>query len=476
MLILLQSRAFPQNLSLYNAIQFALKNNKTIMYSSEENYLSAGAQLNLEYAIYNPSLNAQASFSQSLTKTQTFMPLTGYELSQYNRYRQIIPDLSLQQTFLTPLGSTLTLSGGVQTLASGVSSFSFQTNPTLGLSYQQPLSLQGIASGHIDKELAEETYRQSGLSYELQKEQLVISVIQSYFQLWQAEQSVEQSKRDKESAERILKIADLKLNQGSIAEFEELNLRVQYNLAEDNLLQAQNALKTQTISFMQLLGANIDSTVTLEQNIKIDSINFTLQEATQRAMNNRLEIKQSEISLAGDSLSLTQTSSSLSPVLQLNASYNFNSNLEPYFFQSFDMPNYGWNILGTISIPIYDGGRTSYRTEISERNIAIQKENLSLLKQDIAIDIETQYRTLMLDVKRFKSLSFSLKAASEALNIAELRFNSGQISSTEIENVRDRYNAAKNALDGAKISYIIERANLAKATGELFKWIESMKE
>ena len=305
---------------------------------------------------------------------------------------------------------------------------------------------------------------------------MAISVIQSYFQLWEAEQSVIQSERDKESAEGILKIADLKLKQGNIAEFEELNLRVQYNLAKDNLLQEQNALKTQTISFLQLLGANIDSTITLDQNIRIDSINFTLEEATKRAMNNRLEIKQAEVSLAGDSLTLAQTSSSLSPTLQLNATYSFNSNFEPYFLQSFNMPNYGWNILGTISIPVFDGGRTTYRTEISSRNIAIQKENLSLLKQDIAIDIETQYRTLALDIRRFKSLNFSLKAASEALNIAELRFNSGQISSTEIENVRDRYNAARNALDGTKISYIIERANLAKAMGELFKWIESLKE
>ena len=264
---------------------------------------------------------------------------------------------------------------------------------------------------------------------------MAISVIQSYFQLWEAEQSVIQSERDKESAEGILKIADLKLKQGNIAEFEELNLRVQYNLAEDNLLQEQNALKTQTISFLQLLGANIDSTITLDQNIRIDSINFTLEEATKRAMNNRLEIKQAEVSLAGDSLTLAQTSSSLSPTLQLNATYNFNSNFESYFLQSFNMPNYGWNILGTISIPVFDGGRTTYRTEITSRNIAFQKENLSLLKQDIAIDIETQYRTLALDIRRFKSLNLSLKAASEALNIAELRFNSGQISSTEIENV-----------------------------------------
>ena len=306
-MFLMQIRIHPQHLTLYDAIQFALKNNKTIMYSVEQNYLSAGAQLNLENSVYNPSLNTQVSFSQSLTKTQTSSSSYGEGINQYNRNRQIASGLNLQQTFLTPFGSTLTLTGGVQTIASGVSSLNFQTSPALGLSYQQPLSLPGIESGHIEKELAEEAYQQSGIHYELQKEQLAISVIQSYFQLWEAEQSVEQSERDKESAERILKIADLKLNQGSIAEFEELNLRVQYNLAEDNLLQAQNEVKTQTISFLQLLGANIDSSVTLDQNINIDNINFSLENVIEEAMNNQLEIKQSQITLAGDSLTLAQT-------------------------------------------------------------------------------------------------------------------------------------------------------------------------
>ena len=140
------------------------------------------------------------------------------------------------------------------------------------------------------------------------------------------------------------------------------------------------------------------------------------------------------------------------------------------------MPNYGWNLLGTISIPIYDAGRSSFQVEISDRNISIQEENLALLKEEIAINIETLYRTLMLDIKRLNSLQLSLEAASEALNISELRFNSGEITSTDIENVRNRYNTARNALDGAKISYMSERAGLAKAMGELSTWVESLKD
>ena len=103
------------------------------------------------------------------------------------------------------------------------------------------------------------------------------------------------------------------------------------------------------------------------------------------------------------------------------------------------------------------------------------ENDITLFKEEILIDLETQYRTLSLNLRRFNSLQLSLEAADEALKIAELRFNSGQITSTEIENVRNRYNSAKNTLDGVKVSYIIERAGLAKAMGELFIWIETLK-
>ena len=235
-MIIVQNKTYAQTLSLYNAIEYALHNNKTILYAAEQSHLTSQAQFNSVEAIYDPMINAQFSLSKSLSKTKYFTPATGEEFYQVDKYQQFYPNVNLQQTFLTPLGSKLTLTGGLQTVITGISSPSYQTLPTLGFQYQQPLSPSGIASGHSDKEQAQLSFQNDDIVYKLQKEQLIISVIQSYFQLWQAEREVTQSIRDKESAQSILEIAEIKLRHGSIAEFEVLNIRVQYNLAEDNLL------------------------------------------------------------------------------------------------------------------------------------------------------------------------------------------------------------------------------------------------
>ena len=115
------------------------------------------------------------------------------------------------------------------------------------------------------------------------------------------------------------------------------------------------------------------------------------------------------------------------------------------------------------------------QTESADRSIAIQEMNIRLLEEEIRIEVEMRYRTMQLNLRRMGSLELSLASAAEALRIAELRFQSGEISSTEIENVRNRHNASRNALDGVRISHVLERATLAKAMGGLMDWVESMK-
>ncbi len=170
----------------------------------------------------------------------------------------MLPNISLQQTLLTPFGSKLTVGAGIQTAISGLSTFNYLTTPQISLSYQQPLSAAGVESGHADNISAKRSYLNSELAFQLGKDQFVLSVIEGYFQLWQSLKQVVQSERDLNSTKRVLEIADIELNSGSILRFEVLNLRVQNRLSQDNMVQAKNNLETQTIAFYQLIGDTAD--------------------------------------------------------------------------------------------------------------------------------------------------------------------------------------------------------------------------
>jgi outer membrane protein len=458
-----------QPLTLYDSIEKALNYNQTIMYAVQKNYLSAWSQLNLMESAYRSQMNLNLNTAHNYSRT--FGGDSYYE----SWYQVTTPNFDFSYTLLTPFGSRTHLGIGYQTQI--FNSHSFYSSPQFMFSFQQPLSWSGIQAGHADLIRARRNFISSEISYQLQKEGLIISVINSYFQLWQAFKNIEQSDYDLQSAKRVLDIAELRLKAGQLSEFEVMNIRVQYQVAEDNLKVAQNSLQTQKRSFLRLLGQDLNTEIQLAEEIQMDTIDFHLDYAIQTAFQNRLEIKQREISLELAELNLQQTKATAYPTLYLNGNYSLSSQYDASLESAlWDYPNRYWRFQASLSFPILDGGARSNHVQIAKYAYKIQLKNLELFKEDIAIDIEENFRSLKLNQNRINSLTLSLKIAEEALNISELRFKQGQISSTEIENIRQRFTNAQRSLNSAKISYVTKSAQLARAMGILGEWVERQKD
>lgn len=458
-----------QPLTMYNSIEKALNYNQTIMYAIQKNYLSARSQLNLAESPYRLQMNLNLNTAQNYSRTLS------HDI-YYTSWSQVTtPNLNFDYTLLTPLGSSTHLGMGYQTQI--FNSNSCYSSPQFDFTFQQPLSWSGIQAGHADIIRARKNFIAAEMSYQLQKEGLIIAVINFYFQLWQAFRNVEQSEYDLQSAQRVLQIAELRLKAGQLSEFEVMNIRVQYQVAEDNLAVAQNSLQTQQREFLRLLGQDLNAGIQLAAEIQMDTIAFNLDYAILMAFQNRLEIKQQEISLELADLSLKQISAAAYPTLSLNGNYTFSSQYDVTLGPSlWDYPNRSWRFQASLTFPILDGGARSNQLQIAKYALDIQQKNLNLFKEVIAIAIEENFRSLKLNQNRIQSLTLNLKIAEEALKIAELRFKQGQISSTEIENIRQRYTNAQRSLNSAKISYITQSAQLAKAMGILEEWVERQKD
>jgi outer membrane protein TolC len=439
------------------------------MYAVQKNYLSAKSQLNLAESSYKLQMNFD------LNTTHNYSRILSRDIYYESGYQITTPNLNFDYTLLTPLGSRTHFGIGYQTQV--FNSNSCYSSPQFDFTFQQPFSWSGIQAGHADMIRARRNFVTSEMSYQLQKEGLIMAVINSFFQLWQAFRNMEQSDYDLQSAKRVLDIAELRLKAGQLSEFEVMNIRVQYQVAEDNLAVAQNSLQTQQREFLRLLGQDLNTEIQLAAEIQMDTINFNLDYAIQTALQNRLEIKQQEISLGLAELSLKQINAAAYPTLSLNGNYSFSSQYDVSLGSSFwDYPNRYWRFQANLSFPILDGGARSNQLQIAKYALDIQQKNLNLFKEGIAIAIEENFRSLQLNQNRIKSLTLNLKIAEEALNIAELRFKQGQISSTEIENIRQRFTNAQRSLNSAKISYISQSAQLAMAMGILEEWVERQME
>lgn len=462
-----------QPLTLRQAINLALTQNQTILFNSRESHASSQATLAVTEAAYSYHLDFSLATTRSYAKT-AFESLRSSPFSRVRETQDFVPKLGLARSWLTPLGSRTTLGFGLTTNMVGLPSRSYQLVPQFTMSFQQPLGLSGIAVGHQDIVRARANFLSAELSYQTQEEQLILAVVNGYFQLWSAFKDIARARRELESAQRILRIAELRLKAKSVAESEVLNSKVQSISAEDNLVVVENNLQNQWRRFAQLLGQDsLATTITLADSIAMDTVQITLTEATTHALTNRREIKQAEISLDLAELGVATTASSNDPVLHLSGSYSLSSKNDPSPWEAFgQFPSTAWSIQANVSFPILDGGAANSQIDIAQSSRNIQQNNLQLLRQNIALEVEQIWRGLKLNERRMATLTLNVQIAEEALKIAELRFQHGQISSNEVEQVRSRYLATQESLNSARVNYKIQSAALAQAMGRLDEWVE----
>lgn len=326
---------YSQPLTLRHAINLALAHNQAILFNARESHASSQAALAMTEAAYRHHLDFSLASTRSYAKT-AFEALNGSLFSQVTETQNLVPKLGLSRSLITPFGSRTTLGFGLTTNVVGLPSRSYQLVPQLSINFQQPLGLAGMSVGQQDIVRARAGFFSAELGFQLRQEQLIIAVVNSYFQLWLAYRDIERACRELESAQRVLQIAELRLKAKSVAESEMLNSRVQYVSAEDNLVVAENQLQNQRRSFAQLLGQDsLQTAIMLVDSITMDTIRVELSDAITQALTNRREIRQAEINLELAELGVAAAASSNDPVLHLSGSYSLSSKNDPSPWEAF---------------------------------------------------------------------------------------------------------------------------------------------
>lgn len=463
-----------QPLTLHQAIDQALAHNQTILFSAKESYAASQASLAATEAAYASHLDFSLSTTRSYARTAFETPGQSDQFLNATETQNLIPSFGLRRSVLTSMGSRTTLGLNLTTNVVGLSTRSYQLIPQLSISLQQPLSSAGIAAGHSEITRARVNFIHAELGFELQKEELIVAVVNAYYQLWLAFKDVERAQRELQSAQHVLQIAELRLRAKSVAESEVLNSRVQFVGAEDNLAVAENSLQNQERSFAQLLGRDFTQPgIALTDTIAMDTVRIELQEVIAQALATRREVRQAELGLELAELGVDVAASSNDPVLQVTSNYSLSSLNAPSFDAALDnFPSRTWSVQASVSFPLFDGGAAKNQLEIARSSCKIQENNLRLLRQNIALEVEQIWRGLKLNERRMSTLALNVQIAEEALKIAELRFQHGQISSNEVEQVRSRYLATQESLNNARVSYKIQSATLAKAMGKLADWVD----
>jgi len=409
------------------------------------------------------------NYSNTVEAFQTDTSITYYS----NRVLNYGGDLTINQPL--PTDGYIFMQSGV----SNTDIFSLQKRSprlytTIGL--RQPLtSLYGYNEVKSTLKLAELAYERSKKGLKREELNLNYQVSNVFYNLLAEQKGSEIARSNFERQKEAYDISQNKYKAGLIKEVDALQMEVDLAEAQNNFDLSVVTLGAALNAFKHTIGINFSDSVSLSSEFKYNVVIVDPEKAVKLAFQNRLEIREEEISIEQNKINIKSVKSKGMIQSSLNLSYGkegysyqgINTNISSALNNSYTdftnrAPNYGIGL--TIKVPILDFGENRAKVHAAESSM---KQSM-LRKEDVQRGIERDVRDVVANLNsslnRLQLLEKNIVVAEKSFGITRQRYSDGDIDSQSLALERTRLNTAYTSHLRAYISYQLLLADLMRKT------------
>jgi len=399
----------------------------------------------------------------------------------YLRNNSTSADLSIQaiQPLITDgtVWFALSMSGyhGVQDLPNDLQSKNRSVQPYAAVGFNQPLFQYNSIKGNLREN--ELSFESEGLRY-TENELIQINLVSQYFySLFQQQRQVEIQSERLQQAELNLATGRRQYQSARSNEVGVLTLRVERSRSLSDLEAARVELERRRYVFNRAMGLPIETVVWVESSLEYEPIEVDVDLALERAMENRSDMRQEEIRLERNELTLQQTRSAGRPNLALNGSYALtgNSNLGglgsgdswgKHLNEALNADNRSpfTNIQMTLSVPIFDSGLNASRVQRQMAVIREQERRITEIEADLAVTVINTVRAMEGAMQQLVILGEQMQIAQTSYRISQQQYERGNITLTELLRAQDDWNNTRNSHLQALINFEMAKADLKEIT------------
>ncbi len=346
----------------------------------------------------------------------------------------------------------------------------------LGIS--QPIdALYGYNSVSSALKRAKLDYERSMKSIKREDLDLIYQVSASYYRLLSQEKGAEIARMNLDRQSEAYEISKNKYAAGLIREVEALQMEVDMAEARNSYDLAIQELASSRNSFKQLIGLEMNAAVNLRTDLHYKSVEVNEDKAVATAVEKRLEMRERDIQVELQKLSLKQQRAQRLPKISLEAYLErtgVNKSPEdiqtPYDKTMADIWNNiqerpaDYSIGMRMSVPILDWGTNKSNVRSAEARL----RQAELTKTEERRQIETEVKNLVASVRsslsRLQLLEKNVAVAEKSFSITLQRFSDGDIDSQALALERNRLNLAQKSHLEAFITYQLGLSDLMRKT------------
>ncbi len=332
-----------------------------------------------------------------------------------------------------------------------------ESQAELQASLRQPL-LAGAgpaSSAYEQLRRARNSYRAALLSFFVERQSLVASVISSYFGALEQQQLVENQEFSLTLAQEAVRDSELRLQEGLIAELDLTRAQLSLSRAQSALIGQRRAMRDAMDRLLLLLGLQVDGDPALVTTVSYEPLEMDLEAAISQALLLQPDLQLADLGLENREAALRIARSYSLPSLDLVGAWRRSDNA---------LAQDSWTAGLQLSVPI---ASRSLREAVlqAQWDLLVEQQAKEDLRQRIVSEVRSQFRAAEAARANVEIASQSLEVARSSLHFARRMVEEGLRTNRDLLDAQEDLTRTSNLLVSSNIAYYLALVRLRQAIG-----------
>lgn len=288
---------------------------------------------------------------------------------------------------------------------------------------------------------------------------IVLGVGGTYLQVIAARSRIEAARAQLATAEALYKQTSEQRAAGVVAQIDLNRSQIQLLTQQQRLLSLENDYSKLKVTLARLVGLPPNEQYEITDAIPFtEAPSLTFDAALKQAFEQRSDLKAAQAQVEAAERARAAARSERLPSFAVRADYGVIGTNPSQAHGTF-------SVVGTVRVPIWQGGRTKGQTEVAESALVQRQAELDDLKGRIESEVRNAYFDLQAAASQVEVAQKNIQVATQNLDLTRQKFEAGVSDNVEVVQSQEALSTANNDYINSVFAHNLAKLSLARAVG-----------
>ncbi|MGP8260658.1 MAG: TolC family protein [Acidobacteriaceae bacterium] len=289
------------------------------------------------------------------------------------------------------------------------------------------------------------------------RDAVVLAVCGAYLQIIATKERVASAHAQLDTATALFQQTQQKRQVGLAPQIDVDRSEVEELTQQQRVISLETELSKQKIALARITGLPPSDAYELTDEVPFAvAPSLTLDDAIHQALDRRSDIKAAEAQIRAAQRALAAAHDERLPSLSINGNYGSIGTNPAQASATF-------SAAATLSIPIWQGGRTEGDIKAAQAALAQRQSELDDLKGQVESDVRNAYLDLQAATSQVKLAQRNLQVNKETLDLTRQRFDAGVTDNVEVVQAQESLSSADLDVINSVFAHNLAKLSLARA-------------